>query len=191
VADGYALPDGGFATVPLDVPAPLVRARDGLDGAVPAAEPSAALLLAEAAVWSGRDDWRAASESALEATAELAQVAPTAAVTALLAARALRRPAHQVAVVGAADDPRTTALLDAARTHPGAPAVARVDGPDDPLTASLPWLAGREAIEGRPTAYACAAGVCRLPVREPVELAAELAALDAGADAGADAGRGA
>lgn len=184
VADGYALPDGGFATVPLDVPAPLVRARDGLDGAVPAAEPSAALLLAEAAVWSGRDAWRAASEAALEGTAELARVAPTAAVTALLAARALRRQAHQVAVVGPADDPRTTALLDTARAHPGAPAVVRSDGPDDPLTASLPWLAGREAIEGRPTAYACAAGVCRLPVQEPAELAAELAALDAAAGAG-------
>jgi uncharacterized protein len=179
VADDFAVPGGGFATVPLDVPVPLVRARDALDGATPAAEPAAALLLAEAAAWTGRDDWRAAADAALAEVAAIARTAPTAAVSALIAGRALRTPPHQVAVVGPADDPRTRALLQAAGDHPGRACVFRSDGPDDPWVERLPWLAGREGVGGRPTAYACAAGVCRLPVHAPDDLARELAALDA------------
>ncbi len=178
VAD-FALPDGGVATVPRDAPVPLVRARDGLDGATPAAEPAAALLLALAAAWTERDDWQAAAEAALAGVAGMARTAPTAAVSALIAARALRRPPHQVAVVGPADDPRTIALLEAARAHPGGACVLRSDGPDDPWTARIPWLAGRGAVDGRPTAYACAAGACRLPVHAADDLVRELAALDA------------
>jgi len=179
VADDFAVPGGGFATVPLDAAVPLVRARDALDGATPAAEPAAALLLAEAATWTGRDDWRAAAEAALAEVAAIARTAPTAAVSALIAGRALRTPPHQVAVVGPADDERTRALLRAAGDRPGGACVFRSDGPDDPWVERLPWLAGRDTVGGRPTAYACAAGVCRLPVHTPDDLARELEALDA------------
>jgi uncharacterized protein YyaL (SSP411 family) len=179
VMEGFALPDGGFATVPLDAAVPLVRARDGLDGATPAAEPAAALLLAEATAWTERDDWRSAAEAGLAGVAAMARTAPTAAVSALIAARALRRPPHQVAVVGPADDPRTVALLEVARTYPGGACVWRSDGPDDPWVERIPWLEGRGAVAGRPTAYACAAGACRLPVHAPDDLVQELAELDA------------
>jgi len=179
VADDFAVSGGGFTTVPLDAAVPLVRARDALDGATPAAEPAAALLLAEAATWTGRDDWRAAAEAALAEVAAIARTAPTAAVSALIAGRALRAPPHQVAVVGPADDARTLALLRTAADHPGGACAFRSDGPDDPWVDRLPWLAGREAVGGRPTAYACAAGVCRLPVHTPDDLGRELAALDA------------
>jgi len=179
VMEGFRLPDGGFATVPLDAPVPLVRARDGLDGATPAAEPAAVLLLAHAAAWTERDDWREAAEAALAATVPLARTAPTAAVSALIAARALRQPPHQVVVVGPSDDPRTAALLAAAGAHPGGTCVLRSDGPEDPWAGRIPWLAGRGAVAGRPTAYACAAGVCRLPVHTAEDLERELAALDA------------
>jgi uncharacterized protein len=177
VAGGFALPSGGFATVPLDAAAPLVRARDSLDGAQPAGEAAAVGLLALAATWTDRDDWRSAAEAALAGVEATARVAPTAAVSALLAARLLRSPPLQVAVVGPADDGRTTALLDAARAFGGSTCVVRSDGAEDPLAARLPWLAGRDAVGGRPTAYACAAGVCRLPVHDPDRLIEELEAL--------------
>ncbi|MFU8888695.1 MAG: thioredoxin domain-containing protein [Trueperaceae bacterium] len=189
VAEDFALPGGGFATVPRDADVPLVRARDGLDGATPAAEPAAALLLAHAAAWTEREDWRAAAEGALAGVAALARTAPSAAVSALIAARALRRPPNQVVVVGPADDARTAALLAAARAHPGEPCVLRSDGPDDPWTERIPWLAGRGAVDGLPTAYACTAGVCRLPVHAPDDLVREIAALDAARTLDGDAGR--
>ena len=179
VARRHALPGGGFATVPLDRPAPLVRARDGLDGALPAAEAEAARLLAFAASATGDDGFRTLAEDALAAAEPVAGPAPTAVLSALSAARALREPALQVVVVGAADDAATGALLAAARAAAPAAVVVRSDGPDDPLARRLPWLAGRTAAAGRPTAYACARGVCRLPVQEPGALRDELRALGA------------
>jgi len=176
----YALPDGGFVTVPSDAAVPLVRARDGLDGATPAAEPAAALLLAQASAWTERNDWRTAAEAALAGVAALARTAPTAAVSALVAARALREPPHQVSVVGPADDPRTVALLATARAHPGGACVLRSDGPEDAWVERIPWLTDRGAVGDLPTAYACAAGTCRLPVHAADDLVRELAALDAG-----------
>jgi len=183
VAADFAAPGGGFATVPRDAAAPLLRAHDALDGAQPAAEPGAAELLAWAAAWTERDDWRTAAEGALSGVEATARVAPTAAVSALLAARLLRAPPLQVVVVGAAGDPRSEALLATARAHPREACVLRSDGPDDPWSARLPWLAGRGEVGGAPTAYACSVGVCRRPVHTPDELRRELQALGADGDA--------
>ncbi|MFN2321458.1 MAG: thioredoxin domain-containing protein [Trueperaceae bacterium] len=179
VARHHALPDGGFATVPLDRPAPLVRARDGLDGALPAAETEAARLLAFAAAATGEDAFRTLAEDALAAAEPVARAAPTAVLSALRAARSLRAPALQVVIVGASEDPATGALLAAARAEAPGAVVVRSDGPDDPMVGRLPWLAGRTATAGRPTAYACASGVCRLPVQEPQALRDELRDLSA------------
>jgi uncharacterized protein len=183
VAADFAAPGGGFATVPRDAAAPLLRAHDALDGAQPAAEPAAAELLAWAAAWTERDDWRAAAERALGGAEATARVAPTATVSALLAARLLRAPPLQVVVVGGADDPRSEALLATARAHPRAACVVRSDGPDDPWSARLPWLAGRAQVGGAPTAYACSVGICRRPVHTPDELLGELEALAGDGDA--------
>ncbi len=180
VARRHALPGGGFATVPLDRPAPLVRARDGLDGALPAAEAEAARLLAFAAVATGDDALRVLAEEALVAAEPVARAAPTAVFGALQAARALRTPGLQVVVVGGADDAATVALLAAARAAAPDAVVVRSDGPDDPLAARLTWVAGRTAVGDRPTAYACARGICRLPVQRPEALRDELRALRVG-----------
>jgi uncharacterized protein len=76
-------------------------------------------------------------------------------------------------VVGDQGDPATRALLD----------VARGGGRDDlvvaasaePANSSVPLLADRIAIDGRPTAYVCRGFVCELPVTEPDKLREQLA----------------
>jgi hypothetical protein len=43
----------------------------------------------------------------------------------------------------------------------------------DPGSSAIPLLAGRVAIDGRPTAYLCRNFACRLPVTDAAALAAE------------------
>ena len=95
----------------------------------------------------------------------------------LLRAIALRCRGISVAVV--VGDPSATdtrALADRAR---------RILRPEDAVLVARPgqgatvgiaadWLAGREALDGRATAYLCHGTICSLPVHEPKELVAEL-----------------
>jgi uncharacterized protein YyaL (SSP411 family) len=61
----------------------------------------------------------------------------------------------------------------------------RVLRPDDAIIVSAPgeeapqgiakdWLTGREAADGRPTAYVCRGTACSLPIHEPAELVEEI-----------------
>jgi uncharacterized protein YyaL (SSP411 family) len=181
VQSDYALPEGGFATVPLDTEAPLVRVRDALDGATPASEGAAAWLLAEAARWTLRDDLRRSAEAALAYVAALAPRAPTASVGAILAARLLRRPRISVALVGDASTAAVRELQQTARAHPSDPCIFVLSGAPSgaPWGERLPWLAHRSGSHGV-LAYPCSDGVCRLPVADAASLAAELDALHLG-----------
>lgn len=181
VLHDYALAGGGFASLPAGQRSLPLATRDALDGATPPAEVMAAALLAEMAAWCGSREAREAAEAALRYPAELAERAPTAAISAMLVARTLRQPAPQVVVVGDPGDLACQQLLGAARAHPAQPLVVHVLGEHDAITRLIPWAAGRLAIGGRATAYPCALGVCRLPVHDPGTLMREIDALAAGA----------
>ncbi len=47
----------------------------------------------------------------------------------------------------------------------------------DPAASSMPLLADRVALDGRPTAYVCRGFVCRLPVTDPAALREQLDAV--------------
>jgi hypothetical protein len=83
-------------------------------------------------------------------------------------------------VVGPADDPRTRALYLAAvrDVSPGAAVVA--GDPADPTSSSIPLLAGRPLVHGRPAAYVCRGFVCERPVTDPVGLGDALASTAPG-----------
>ena len=95
----------------------------------------------------------------------------------LLRAVALRLRGLSVAVViGDPDAAPTRALAERAR---------RVLRPEDAVLVAAPnaappegiaraWLTGREAIDGRATAYVCVGTACSLPVIDPADLVAEI-----------------
>ncbi|HEV2779567.1 MAG TPA: N-acylglucosamine 2-epimerase, partial [Actinophytocola sp.] len=102
----------------------------------------------------------------------------------LLAARAPRFAGHwlsvaeaiehgpiQVALVGAADDPRRTELVSAAVASAPGGAVVLAGAPDAP---GVPLLADRPLVNGGPAAYVCRGYVCDRPVTTVAELAAAL-----------------
>jgi hypothetical protein len=95
----------------------------------------------------------------------------------LLALDAWLDEARQVVVVWpAGGDPRP--LLEVTRKA-FLPAHALTGGEGgEPLRALArvtPLVEGKGLAEGRPTAYVCAGGACRLPVTTPAELRAQLA----------------
>jgi uncharacterized protein YyaL (SSP411 family) len=73
----------------------------------------------------------------------------------------------EIAVVGAATDPRTGALQRAAllMAPPGA-VLALGDGD----TAAVPLLEGRRPVDGSPAVYVCRNFTCRAPLTDPTEL---------------------
>ena len=137
-------------------------------------------LLAYAAV-TGSGRHRDAAEAALRNVRTLAERVPRFAGWSLAAAEAALAGPLEVAVVGADDDPDRDELARVARTSSapglvvvvGEPSEAAPGESDDPGT--VPLLAGRGLVDGRPAAYVCRGMVCDRPVTDPADLARALA----------------
>jgi len=152
------------------------RPRAEHDGATPDASGLALLGLTRIAALSHATEIDQFVERAIAEQAFALERMPHAFPT-LLRAIALRSRGISVAViVGEPDSPGTRALADRAR---------RVLRPEDAVLVARPgqaaatgiaddWFAGRDAIDGRATAYVCHGTTCSLPVHEPKDLVAEL-----------------
>jgi hypothetical protein len=152
------------------------RPRSDHDGATPDAAGLALLGFVRLATLADDQSLQAFIDRALNDHALLLEKGAHAFPT-LLRAIALRARGTSVAVIiGAKDDPRTSALAARARRvlRPEDAVVRIAPGAPPPPEVGDEWLAGREAIEGRATAYLCVGHACSLPIHEPAELVAEL-----------------
>jgi uncharacterized protein YyaL (SSP411 family) len=152
------------------------RPRSDHDGATPDASGLALLGLARLAALSHSEEIGAFVELAIAEHGIALERAPQAFPT-LLRAIALRSRGISVAVV--------IGEMGASDTHALAARARRVLRPEDAVLVAEPgqaplggiaadWLTGREAVDGRATAYVCHGQSCSLPVHEPSELVAEL-----------------
>lgn len=152
------------------------RPRSDHDGATPDASGLALLGLTRLAAIAEDEDLAGFATRAIAEQGAFLEKAPHAFPT-LLRAVALRARGTSVAViVGAEDDPRTAALAARARRvlrPEDAVLVAAPDAAPNPHV-SADWFAGRDAVDGAPTAYVCVGRACSLPVQDPAELVAEL-----------------
>lgn len=151
------------------------RPRSDHDGATPDASGLALLGLTRLAALAHDTALDGFVERAIAEHALYLERAPHAFPT-LLRAVALRARGTSVAVViGDADDAGTEALASRAR---------RVLRPEDAVLVAAPgaalpdavdpsWTAGREAVDGRATAYLCHGTACSLPLQDPAALVAE------------------
>jgi len=167
--------DGGFFETGSDAEELVLRPKELLDSAIPAAGSVAAEVLQRLTMLTGDDGYERAAVSALEQVRGVMGRAATALGHALSAADLYLSPSREIAIAGDPDDERTRALLREVwrRYLPGA-VLASAEPDDAEAAKAIPLLQGRDRVDGAPAAYVCERFVCRRPVTEPAELAAEL-----------------
>jgi uncharacterized protein len=173
MVERFADPAGGFFDTADDHETLVTRPKDPQDNATPAGGSMATLVLLRLAAMTGESRDRAAAETALASVASFLGRYPTGFATWLSAAQLAVEGIVELAIAGPPDDAATDVLLAAAWAGGRSDLVVAVSA--DPDRSAIPLLAGRTAIDGRPTAYVCRAFACRLPVTEPAALAAQLA----------------
>ncbi len=167
---------GGFYQTGVDAEPLVVRPKDLYDSAVPSGNSVAADVLQRIALMTGEERYERAGVSALRLVRDGMVRAPTGFGQALSALDLYLSRAREVAIVGDPADPGTHALADEVTVRRFLPNhVMAVAAPDDAGAGEVvPLLRGREAIEGRATAYVCERFMCRLPVTRPEQLAQQL-----------------
>jgi len=166
---------GGFHFTSDDHEAILARTRSTFDNAIPAGSAVAAETLLRLAIHLDDASFRKAGLATLAALRPLADRVPSGFATLLNAsAYAERKEIPEIAIVGPPEAPGTRALLAAARArYLPARAIASFDPAAGPST--LPLLAGKALVAGKPAAYVCRNYACDAPVGDPAELAKALA----------------
>ena len=151
----------------------LVRPRDVFDNATPSGGSAAALALLRLAVFTGDQAYEQHAVASMRSVRELMARAPSGFAHWLCALDFYLSTPKEVVIIGLRTDPATLALLRTAygRYLPNRAIAGAEALPSEPPS---PLLEGREAIDGRPTAYVCEHYTCRLPVTEPDALAAQL-----------------
>jgi uncharacterized protein YyaL (SSP411 family) len=152
---------------------PLVhRPRSDHDGATPHSAGLAVLGLLRIATLAGRPDLRRIAERVIETHATALERAPEAFCTLARAALAAERGLSVAVVVGDPESAATRALADRARRVllPEEAVLVVPPGAAPPDGVDPDWLRGRDALDGRATAWVCRGTACSLPAVDPDEL---------------------
>jgi hypothetical protein len=161
--------EGDLFLTPSDGEALAHRPRSDHDGATPHSTGLAVHGLLRAANLAGRDDLRKVADRVISSYAFALERTPHAHPSLCRALLARERGLSVAVIVGPPDDALTRALADRAR---------RVLAPDDAVIVAAPgatpppgvdpsWLANRDAVNDRATAYVCRGRSCSLPTSDP------------------------
>ena len=159
---------GTYFSTAHDAESLVTRPKDTWDNATPAPSSVLADVHLRLAAYTGLPEHADIAARILEASAGAAAQAPTGFGELLRALERRLAGTREVAVVGDADDRATQELLVVYRERwrPG-DVLAVGFAPDD---ATVPLLADRNTIDGRPAAYVCRQFACERPVTAPHEL---------------------
>jgi uncharacterized protein YyaL (SSP411 family) len=165
--------EGDLFFTPVDGEPLVHRPRSDHDGATPHSAGLATLGLLRVATLAGRPDLGRIAERVIVAHAAALERAPEAFPTLARAALAAERGLSVAVVRGDPEAAATRALAARARRVLLPEEAVLVVPPGDPAPAGIDpeWLRGREAADGRATAWVCRGVTCSLPVVEPDALA--------------------
>jgi hypothetical protein len=166
---------GGFFQTGEDAERLVLRPKELFDNAVPSGNSVAAEVLIRLARLTGSETYERAGVSALRVARNLIERAPTMFGHTLGALDLYVSPSKEVAVVGDLDAEETRRLILEVWSRYLPNVVLAASPPGDQAAAQLiPLLAGREPLNGKPSAYVCERFTCRLPVSDPEALAVQL-----------------
>ncbi len=168
ILEHFVDPAGGFFDTSDDHEALLLRPKGIQDGATPSGGAMAAGLLLRLAEYTGEGRYADAAEAALAPVQPLMARAPFGFAHWLAALDFMLGPPQGLAIVG--PDPGPLLAVARARFRPN---LVVATGPGDG-DAEIALLEGRQAIDGRATAYLCRQFTCEQPVSSPSELEALL-----------------
>jgi uncharacterized protein len=181
VAEHHDRARAGFLRAPASrTGTALVPLLDMQDGPSPAGGTTATLLLLELATIGGDEALRSIALDVLARWAADAREEPTRAGTLLVALDLATANVHEVVVAGDPGEAADALWRELATTSSARVLSARVPagGADATLAKSFPALAGKTARAGKPTAYVCERGSCRLPTSDPAKLRDQLAKIE-------------
>jgi uncharacterized protein YyaL (SSP411 family) len=165
--DRFADPElGGFFTTASDRDTLVARRKDLDDTPLPSGNSAAAMALQRLARLSGEDRYEAAAVGVLRLLGGIAVEHPLAFAHLLRALDFQLARVREVAIVGEGLDgggPLTHAVRARFRPHL---VLAGGDAPVSSPPATVPLLAGRGLLDGRPAAYVCEHFACQAPVAD-------------------------
>ncbi|CAN5490545.1 thioredoxin domain-containing protein [soil metagenome] len=166
--------NGGFFSTADDAEKLIVRPKDFFDGAVPSGNAASAELLLVLSRYTDRRDWEELAANSLKPMLVGMKQQPNGFGLMLAVVDRLLAGPREIAIFGERGEESTERMLQSihGRYLPNT-VLALAEGADDPLTTRLPFLQGRDRVEGKATAYVCESGVCKLPVTT-VEALAEV-----------------
>ena len=162
--------DGGaYFMIANDGEALLVREKPTYDGAVPSGNSVSALNLLRLYDFTTETKWRDGAEALFAALANRVARGPTAYPKLLSALDYYYDVPREVALVspGSDNDAATLEVVLRRAYVPNKVFSVTDDAGAEAQQRRVPWLAGKRALGGSPTAYVCERGRCDLPTSDP------------------------
>jgi uncharacterized protein len=174
--DLFADGAGGFYDSPADGEQLIFRPADPADNATPSGAFAMADALLSYSALTGSARHREAAEAALGVVPAITARFPRAAGTGLAVVEALIAGPAEIAIIGDEADSRTTELQwTAMHAAPPGAVLAWEQGFGGLTAPEIPLVAGKEEVDGQPTAYVCRNFTCLAPVTSAEELRSSLA----------------
>jgi uncharacterized protein len=167
--------DGGFFTTGVDGERLVMRPKDFVDNAIPAANSVLALELQRLSHFTSDDSYSRLGVGILRLMRDAMVRSPSGFGHLLGAVDFYVSSPAEIVIVGETKAADTTALIERVHEHfrPNKVLICAPEA-DDRARRAIPLLEGRSRLDGRATAYVCRNGACKIPVDNPDALAEQL-----------------
>ena len=172
VADFWDQENGGFYQTSAAHKNLLVRTKPFHDGAVPAGNATATLVLLRLSRLLDNRDYGSKAERILKSIGDSIRSQPQAHLNLLCALDFHLHPVAEIAIAGHPDHADTVAMLEVIHGGflPNKVLALAEPGSVDAGAGLIPLLKGKKIIAGKATAYVCENFACKRPVNDPADL---------------------